>query len=108
MRIEGFWRILGEPIYGEILRRVAHARRAKDIPNAQMQAQVAKAMERAARGIRKAHSLSEWIGDTQFVSVLDQLHIGINDGDPQSRSTETSRLGAGRFGRPPCGLISEM
>jgi hypothetical protein len=32
-------------------------------------------MERAARGIRKAHSLSEEIGDTQFVSVLDQLQI---------------------------------
>jgi hypothetical protein len=33
-------------------------------------------MERAARGIRKAHSLAESIGDTQFVSVLDRLHIG--------------------------------
>jgi hypothetical protein len=76
VRIEGFRRILGEPIYGEILRRVAHARRANDIPNAQMQAQVAEAMERASRGIRKAHSLSESIGDTQFVSVRDRLHIG--------------------------------
>jgi hypothetical protein len=33
-------------------------------------------MERASRGIRKAHSLAESIGDTQFVSVLDRLHIG--------------------------------
>ena len=32
-------------------------------------------MERAARGIRKAHSLSEEIGDTQFVSLLDHLQI---------------------------------
>lgn len=75
MRIEGFRRILGDPIYGEILRRVAHARRANDIPNALMQAQVAEAMERASRGIRKTHSLSESIGDTQFVAVLDRLCI---------------------------------
>lgn len=75
-RIEGLRRILGDPIYGEILRRVAHARRANDIPNAQMQAQVAEAMERASRGVRKAHSLSESIGDTQFVSVLERLQIG--------------------------------
>jgi hypothetical protein len=73
--IESFRRILGDPIYGEILRRVARAHRANEIPNAQLQASVAEAMERAARGIRKAHSLAEEIGDTQFVSVLDQLKI---------------------------------
>jgi formylmethanofuran dehydrogenase subunit B len=33
-------------------------------------------MERAARGIRKAHSLAEVVRDTQFVSVLDRLQIG--------------------------------
>jgi hypothetical protein len=76
VRIEGFLRILGDPIYGEILWRVAHARRANEVPNAQMQTQVAEAMERASRGVRKAHSLSESIGDTQFVSVLERLHIG--------------------------------
>jgi hypothetical protein len=32
-------------------------------------------MERAARGIRRTHSLAESIGGTQFVSVLDRLHI---------------------------------
>jgi hypothetical protein len=74
-RIEGFRRILGNPIYGEILWRVSRARRANAIPNAQLQSDVSDAMERAARGIRKAHSLSEEIGDTQFVSVLDQLQI---------------------------------
>jgi hypothetical protein len=55
--------------------RVSRARRANAIPNAQLQSDVFDAMERAARGIRKAHSLSEEIGDTQFVSVLDQLQI---------------------------------
>jgi len=75
VRIEAFRRVLGDSIYGEILHRVAHARRANDIPNAQVQAQVAEAMERASRGIRKAHSLSQSIGDTQFVSLLDSLHI---------------------------------
>lgn len=73
--IEGFRRILGDPIYGEILWRVSRARRANAIPNAQLQSDVSDAMERASRGIRKAHSLSEEIGDTQFVSVLDQLQI---------------------------------
>lgn len=75
-RIEGFRRILGDPIYGEILWRVARARRANAVPNAQLQADVSEAMERAARGIRKAHSLAEEIGDTQFVSVLERLRIG--------------------------------
>ncbi|MGA8086136.1 MAG: Rad52/Rad22 family DNA repair protein [Terracidiphilus sp.] len=75
-KIEGFRRILGDPIYQEILWRVARARQANAIPNAQLQATVAEAMERASRGIRKVQSLAESIGDTQFVSVLDRLHIG--------------------------------
>jgi hypothetical protein len=75
-KIEGFRRILGDSIYGEILWRIAHARRADAIPNAQPQVETADAVERAARGIRKAHSLAEVVGDTQFVSVLDGLQIG--------------------------------
>ena len=75
-KIEGFRRILGDFIYGEILWRIAHARRANEIPNAQLQLEAADAMERAARGIRKAHALAEEVGDTQFVSVLDGLQIG--------------------------------
>jgi hypothetical protein len=75
-KIEGFRRTLGDSICGEILWRVARARRANDIPNAQLQTNVAEAMERASRGIRKVRSLAESIGDTQFVSVLDRLHIG--------------------------------
>jgi hypothetical protein len=75
-KIEGFQRILGDSIFGEILWRIAHARRAHEIPNAQLQMEVADAVERAARGIRKAHSLAEVVGDTQFVSVLDGLQIG--------------------------------
>jgi hypothetical protein len=74
-KIERFRRILGQPIYGEILWRIARARRANAIPNAQLQSDVSDAMERAARGIRKAHALSEEIGDTKFVSVLDQMQI---------------------------------
>jgi hypothetical protein len=75
-KIEGFRRILGDSIYGEILWRITHARRADEIPNAQLQVETADAVERAARGIRKAHSLAEVVGDTQFVSVLDGLQIG--------------------------------
>jgi hypothetical protein len=75
-KVEGFRRILGDSIYGEILWRIARVRRANEIPNAQLQVETADAMERAARGIRKAHSLAEVVGDTQFVSVLDGLQIG--------------------------------
>src|SRR6185312_3634459 len=74
-RIEGFQRILGGAIYGEILWRIAHAKRANEIPNAQLQADVAEAMERTSRGIHKASSLAEMIGDTGFVAILDKLHI---------------------------------
>jgi hypothetical protein len=74
-RIEGFRRILGDPIYGEIVWRVAHARQANAIPNAQLQANVAEAMERASRGFSKAHSLAEQIGETSFIAILDRLRI---------------------------------
>jgi hypothetical protein len=74
-RIEGFQRILGTSIYGEILWRIAQAKRANEVPNAPLQADVADAMERASRGINKAGVLAEQIGDTAFVSVLDKLRI---------------------------------
>jgi hypothetical protein len=75
VRIEGFRRILGDPIYGEILWRVAHTRQASAIPNALLQANVAEAMERASRGFSKAHSLAEQIGETSFIAILDRLRI---------------------------------
>lgn len=74
-KVEGFRRTLGDPIYGEILWRIARSRQANAIPNAQLQAAVADAMERASRGFSRTQSLAESIGDTQFVSVLDRLHI---------------------------------
>lgn len=75
VRIEGFRRILGDPIYGEILWRVAQARQANAIPNAPLQANVAEAMERASRGFSKVHSLAEQIGETSFIAILDRLRI---------------------------------
>ena len=81
-KIEGFRRILGDPIYGEILWRVARARQVNAIPNAQLQATVAEAMERASRGVRKVQTLAETIGDTQFVSVLDRLRIASTSAIP--------------------------
>lgn len=89
VRIEGFRRILGDSIYGEILRRIAHARRANEIPNAHMQAQVAEAMERASRGIHKASSLAEQIGDTGFVSILDRLRIKSMTAIPRLETLKT-------------------
>jgi hypothetical protein len=75
VRIEGFRRILGDSIYGEILWRIAQARQAYAIPNAQLQANIADAMERASRGFSKAHSLAERIGETSFIAILDKLRI---------------------------------
>jgi hypothetical protein len=74
-KIESFRRIVGDSIYAEILRRVAHADRADGIPNAQLQQEVGVAMERAARGIHKANSLAEQIGEAPFIAVLDYLQI---------------------------------
>ena len=74
-KIEGFRSSLGNPIFGEILWRVARARKANEIPNAQLQSSVAEAMERASRGVRKARSISESISDTVVASVLDRLGI---------------------------------
>jgi hypothetical protein len=85
VRIEGFRRILGDPIYGEILWRVARARQANAIPNAQVQADVAEAMERASRGVSKAQTLADQIGETSFIAILDRLRI--------ESMTEIPRLG---------------
>lgn len=74
-KIEGFRRSLGDAIYGEILWRAGHARRANDIPNAQFQANVVEAVERAARGVHKANSLAEQIGEASFIAVMDKLQI---------------------------------
>jgi hypothetical protein len=74
-RIERFRRVLGDPIYGEILWRIARVRLANAIPNAQLQSAVADAMERASRGVRKAHTLAEQIGESSFIAILDRLRI---------------------------------
>jgi hypothetical protein len=81
-KIEGFRSSLGNLIFGEILWRVARARKANAIPNAQLQSSVAEAMERASRGVRKARSISESITDTVVVSVLDRLEIESMDAIP--------------------------
>jgi hypothetical protein len=88
-KIEGFRRILGNPIYGEILWRIAHARQANAIPNAQLQANVAEAMERASRGFSKAHSLAEQIGEEAFIAVMDKLRIESLTTIPRLESLKT-------------------
>lgn len=75
VRIEGFQRVLGIAIYGEILWRIARAKRPNDIHNAQLQSSVVEAMERASRGIHRASGLAEQIGDNRFVAILDKLRI---------------------------------
>jgi hypothetical protein len=81
-KIEEFRDIVGDPIFGEILWRIARARKANAIPNSQLQSNVAEAMERASRGVRKARSVSESVSDTEVVSVLDRLQIQSMDAIP--------------------------
>lgn len=88
-KIEGFRSTLGDPIYREILWRAGHARRANDIPNAQFQVNVAEAMERAARGVRKANSLAEQIGEAAFIAVMDKLRIESLTTIPRLQSLKT-------------------
>ena len=88
-RIEGFRRILGDAIYGEILWRAGHARRANDIPNAQFQANVAEAMERGARGVHKANALAQQIGEASFIAVMDKLRIESMTTIPRLESLKT-------------------
>lgn len=75
-KIEGFRRLLGDRIHGEILWRVARTERADQIPNAQVQMSVMDTMERATRGVYRANVLAETVGDSAFISVLDSLQIG--------------------------------
>jgi hypothetical protein len=81
-RIEEVRSAVGDPIFGEILWRIARAWKANAIPNAQLQTNVVEAMERASRGVRKARSISESISDTLVVSVLDRLGIASMDAIP--------------------------
>lgn len=74
-KIEGFRGTLGEPIYAEILRLMAKVEHARDIPNAQLQLQIAHWMERALRGIEKVRTLAEQIGETRFTAVVRQLQV---------------------------------
>ncbi len=74
-KIEGFRGTLGEPIYAEILRLMAKVEHARDIPNAQLQLQIAHWMERALRGIEKVRTLAEQIGETRFAAVVRQLQV---------------------------------
>jgi hypothetical protein len=74
-KIEGFQGALGAPIYAEILRLIAKVERARDIPNAQLQLQIAHWMERALRGIEKVRALAKQIGETRFNAVLEQLQV---------------------------------
>ena len=103
-KIEGFRRILGDPIYGEILWRVARARKRTRSPTRSYR-RMSRRRWNVPRGeSARRSSLAESIGDTQFVSVLDRLAHRVNDNNPQSRSTEASGLGTRRTGWATCRL----
>ncbi len=73
--IENFRRLVGEPIYAEVLKRAGHSRTARAIPNAERQRSVVEWMETVARGIRRVHVLAETAGEAQFIATMDGLRI---------------------------------
>lgn len=75
-RIESLPRVLGLPIYRELLWRIARAKEASKIPNAELQADVLSAGERAIRGVRRANAFADTLGEMQFIAILDSLQIG--------------------------------
>lgn len=74
-KIEEYERLLGEPLYLEILKRAARTERARDIPNAAQQGNVLECMERASRGISRVRDLAERVGDARFIDVLDYHRV---------------------------------
>jgi hypothetical protein len=74
-RIITFQRVLGEALFLEILERAGHSNTAKNIPNAERQKNVAQWMEAAVRGLERARSLAQKVGEARFVSVMDTLKI---------------------------------
>lgn len=74
-KVEGFRRLLGLSIYGEILNKTAHVERASAIPNAHLQQEVVRLMERAARGVDKAHTLAEQLHEADAIAVMDHLQV---------------------------------
>jgi hypothetical protein len=73
--IEGFRGTLGEPIYGEILRRAGHSADARTIPNAERQKQTIEKMQAAARGFQRLRNLAEMVGDAQFFAATERFKI---------------------------------
>ena len=73
--IEGFRGTLGEPIYGEVLRRAGHSADARTIPNAERQKQTIEKMQAAARGFERLRHLAEMAGDAQFFAVTERFKI---------------------------------
>jgi len=67
--------MLGEPIYGEILRRAGHSADARTIPNAERQKQTIEKMQAAARGFERLRQLAEMAGDAQFFAVAERFKI---------------------------------
>ena len=103
-KIEGLRRILGDPIYREILWRVARARQANAIPNAQLQANRC-----GGDGTRIAGNPQGAVAgrvDRRYAIRLRARPLAhrVNDNNRQSRSTQASGFGTRRAGRATCRL----
>jgi hypothetical protein len=74
-KIESFRRLLGEPIYSEVLARAGQCQTARTILTAERQLTVEAVMERAAHFIRKVHSLARKLGNDQLLAEMKDLGL---------------------------------
>ena len=74
-RIEGFRRELGSALFADVLKRVAHVRSARDIPNQEVQQIVLSSMESCARGMTRIREIAAELSEQEFYDVLDGVGV---------------------------------
>lgn len=74
-RIENYRVLLGDGIYTEILRRAGHCNEPRNIPNADRQRNTLDWMATAERGLERLRTLGETVGDSGFISTMDEYKI---------------------------------
>lgn len=74
-RIEGFRRDLGSALFADVLKRVAHVRSARDIPNQKVQQIVLSSMESCARGMARIREIAAELPEQEFYDVLDGVGV---------------------------------
>jgi ATPase family associated with various cellular activities (AAA) len=81
-KIEGCRRELGSALFGDILKRVANVRSARDIPNQKLQQIVLSSMESCGRAMTRIREIAAEIPETKFYAILDDVHVSSLDRIP--------------------------